>query len=399
MDYPKIRFIEAHPFEQEGKQMVLLRDTEGIMENHLVVSRDVVFLISLMDGTRSLRDIQAEYMRAFGELVHIEHIQKFVEAMDKNLLLFSENFKNHFAGLKQDYENDPIRKPYLAGKSYQANRMELLVFLDEMFKTYEDKKPRGKIAGILAPHIDYERGAEIYRETYSYLKKTGRTLLIILGTCHHLTEKIWSISLKDFSTPLDVLPNSKELCELIKGNDILKNYIDEWPHRNEHSIELQLPLLQFMGQDNFEIFPILTGSMQEYLNGEKNIETDRELRDIIDNFKHVLQQYGKPYIIISGADLAHIGAQFGDRYPLDPLTLSQSRIKDEELLKCVGKVDAHGFFSAIQREGDRRRICGLTPIYFQLRLLDSSVCEIVSYKQWADGQSSVSFAGGIFYQK
>ncbi|MCX5811528.1 MAG: AmmeMemoRadiSam system protein B [Proteobacteria bacterium] len=399
MDFPKIRYIEAHPFKQDGEELVLLKDAEGIMENSLVVSKDLVFLLSLMDGTRSLRDIQVEYIKASGELLYIEHIRQLVEDMDKNLLLFSEHFKQHLAGLKETYENDPIRKPYLAGKSYQANRMELLVFLDEMFRTARYETPKGRITGMLAPHIDYGRGTEVYCDTYSSLKGQGKSLLIIFGTSHYPTEKIWSISSKSFATPLDIIPNSEDFCRLIKHNDVLKGYIDEWPHRNEHSIELQLPLIQFMIQNDFEIFPILTGSLHEHINGDKNIETDQELKDIIDNFKSVLTEYEKPYIIISGADLAHIGAQFGDKYDLDALTLGQSRAKDEELLRCIGNVDADGFFKTIQNEGDRRRICGLTPIYFQLKLLENSTGEIVSYKQWTDGQSSVSFAGGLFYHK
>jgi MEMO1 family protein len=399
MDFPRIRYIEAHPFKQDKEELVLLKDAEGIMENPLVVSKGLVFLISLMDGTRSLRDIQAEYMRASGELLYIEHIQQLVEDMDKNLLLFSENFKQHLAGLKEAYENDPVRKPYHAGKSYQANRMELLAFLDEMFRTEKQGRSKGRITGVLAPHIDYERGAEVYRDTYNSLKGQGKSLLIILGTSHYSNDKIWSISSKSFSTPLDVIPNSEDFYRLIKDNDVLKGYIDEWPHRNEHSIELQLPLIQFIMQEEFEIFPILTGSLHEYIQGLKNIETDHELKDIIDNFKSVLAQYGKPYIIISGADLAHIGVQFGDQYGLDALALGQSRLKDEELLKCIGNADADSFFKTIQNEGDSRRICGLTPIYFQLKLLEGSKGEIVSYKQWTDGQSSVSFAGGLFYSR
>jgi len=399
MDFPKIRYIEAHPFKQDGEELLLLKDAEGIMENHLVVSKDLVFFLSLMDGTRSLRDIQAEYMKASGELLYIEHIRQLVEDMDKNLLLFSEHFKQHLAGLRETYENDPVRKPYLAGKSYPANRMELLVFLDEMFRTARNETQKARITGMLAPHIDYERGTEVYRDTYSSLKGQEKSLLIIFGTSHYPTDKIWSISSKSFSTPLDIMPNSEEFCRLIKNNDVLKNYIDEWPHRNEHSIELQLPLIQFMIQNDFEIFPVLTGSFHEYINGNKNIETDFELKHIIDNFKSVLAEYGKPYVIISGADLAHIGTQFGDKYGLDAIALGQSKAKDDEILRCISNVDADSFFKTIQNEGDRRRICGLTPIYFQLKLLEGSTGRIVSYKQWTDGQSSVSFAGGIFYHK
>jgi AmmeMemoRadiSam system protein B len=399
MENPRIRYIEAHPFQQEGKEMILLRDAEGVVEDSLVVSKDVVFLISLMDGTRSLRDIQAECMRTLGQIIYIEHLEQFVEAMDKHLLLLNDNFKNHVKGLKEEYEKSPVRKAYLAGRSYHVNRMDLLLFLDEMFKDGGERTLKGNVAGILAPHIDYERGSEVYRETYPYLKNGNKPLLVILGTCHHATDRIWSISLKSFSTPLEVVPNSAELGGLIKNNAVLKHYIDEWPHRNEHSIELQLPLIQFMLRDGFEILPILTGSMHDYLNGSKDIENDSELRDLIESFRTVLDQWGKPYMIISGADLAHIGMQFGDRYALDAFRLSQSRAKDEQILRCIGDVDADGFFRVIQNERDERRICGLTPIYFQLKLLEGSTCEIVSYKQWTDGKSSVSFAGGLFYGK
>lgn len=399
MDNPRIRHIEAHPFQREGKEMILLRDAEGIVEQSLVVSKDVVFLISLMDGTRSLRDIQAECMRTLGQLVHVEHLEQFVEAMDKHLLLRNDNFENYVKELKDEYEKSPVRKAYLAGKSYHANRIDLLLFLDEMFKDGGEKTLKGKVAGILAPHIDYERGLEVYRETYPYLRNAKEPLLIILGTCHHPIDKIWSMSLKDFSTPIDVVPNSAELGDLIRSNALLKRYIDEWPHRNEHSIELQLPLIQFMHQENFEIIPVLTGSMHEYVNGDKNIEKDGELKDIIESFKTVLAECGKPYIIISGADLAHIGMQFGDKYALDAFRLGESRAKDEEILRCISDVDADRFFRVIQSERDERRICGLTPIYFQLKLLEGSTCEIVKYKQWTDGKSSVSFAGGLFYGK
>ena len=395
VDYPRIRYIEAFPVRQEGREMILLKDTEGIMGNPLVVSKDALFLLSLMDGTRSLRDIQAEYMRTFGNLIYIEHIQSFMETLDSQYLLYNDNFKSHLKQLKEAYENEPVREACLAGKSYASNKMEFLAFLDEMFK--EIVEPSANITGILAPHIDYARGMEVYQETYGHLKNTDKTLIIILGTCHHPMEKIWSISAKDFSTPLDVVPCSKDLIRRIKENTILRQYIDEWPHRNEHSIELQLPLLQFVIQKDIEILPILTGSMHEYIAGEKDLP-DQEIEDIIGNFKDMLARHGKPYIILSGADLAHIGAQFGDTYLLNSFTLSESKSKDEAILEDIKNIDADTFIKTIQKEKDRRRICGLTPIYFQLRLLNDSLCRIVSYKQWTDGQSSVSFAGGIFYR-
>jgi MEMO1 family protein len=397
MENPKIRWIEALPFVQEGKELIILRDTEGITENALVVSREIAFMISLMDGSRTTREIQADYMRAAGELVYIEKIQELVDTMDSHLLLSNEHYRNHCTKLREEYEKSPVRKAFLAGKSYSANRMELLTFLDEMLKKKADGTIPGEITGIVAPHIDYPRGMAVYQKTYPHLGSCTKPLVVIFGTCHHPTEKILSISLKDFETPLETIPHAKGLGALILGNKILRNYVDEWPHRNEHSIELQLPLIQFMMKDDFEILPVLTGSMHQHVEGEKSVD-DGEIEEIVANLQEALAAYGKPFIILSGADLAHIGAQFGDRSALDMATLAHSKAQDQILLESVKKVDAAGFFATIREEKDARRICGLTPIFFQLKLLEGSRCDIVGYDQWTDGKSSVSFAGGIFYK-
>jgi len=120
--------------------------------------------------------------------------------------------------------------------------------------------------------------------------------------------------------------------------------------------------------------------MHEYIEGGKTTG-EEEVRLLTDNLKDVLDRYGKPYCILSGADLAHIGAQFGDRYPLDRQALEESRKKDTVLLGHIRNVDAEGFFKAIQNERDSRRICGLTPIFFQLKLLEGGRSDIVSYDQ------------------
>jgi len=397
MENPKVRWIDAHPFVNEGREMAVISDAEGIMENSLVVSKDILFIISLMDGSRSLRDIQADYMRMFGQLLFIERLEEIVAAMDQNYLLFNENFRSRCADLKVEYEKNPVRSPALAGRSYPANRMDLLMALDEIFKNAPEKTIDGELQAILAPHIDYTRGINVYQQIYPYLRHSTKPLVVVFGTCHHIAEKIWNISLKSFETPLDIVPVSHELKGLVEDNHTLRDYINEWPHRNEHSIELQIPLIQFNVHNAFEILPILTGSMHEYIEGARDIH-DGSLETLMDNLREVLREYGKPYLVVAGADLAHIGAQFGDPYPLSSYTLHSSKAKDEEILSCIRQIDAQSFFNVIKSERDARRICGLTTIYCLLRLLEGCTAEIVSYDQWTDGNSSVSFAGAVFYK-
>jgi AmmeMemoRadiSam system protein B len=395
---PRIRLIEPIPIHHEGQEVILLRDAEGVTEEHLIVSREAAYMIFLMDGTRSLRDIQAEFMRASGQLIFVEKIEEVVRTLDDHCLLRNERFDRHMAGLRSSYENGAVRPPFLAGKSYPANRMDLLVYLDEAFRKAPtpDNVP-GEITGILAPHIDYERGMKAYLAVYPYLKSVKKPLIVILGTCHRHTEKLLSISLKNWSTPLDEVPVSPEVARLVREDPVLAPYIDEWPHRTEHSIELQLPLLQFAVQDDFEILPILTGSMHEFVEGTRTLP-DAEIEDLVSALKALLSRIDRPAVIIAAADLAHIGAQFGDSFTCDRFTLEESKTCDERMLDPVKDGDAGSFLRFIAAEKDRRRICGLTPIYFQLRLLEGSRCTMTAYEQWTDGQSSVSFAGAVFYR-
>lgn len=398
MEYPKMRWVEVLPVVQDGREMFYLRDPEGISDKPLVVSRDVLFLMALMDGRRSLRDLQEEYMRASGTLAYLEQIQAVVEAMDTSLLLDNEHYQKQLQTLKRMYEQAPFREPCCSGKSYPAEKEKLLAYMAAMFPRAHTAEVQGEICGILAPHIDYARGYRVYQETYRYLPFSDRNLIVLLGTCHGATTNVWNISLKDYATPLGVVPCSRELGNLIRNNPVLREHIGEWCHRNEHSIELQLPILQYLFQDRqIEILPILTGSMHEYVSGGAPPE-DGSLRELVANLRHALDTYGKPYLVIAGADLAHIGAQFGDRYPMDSLTLSRSKAKDEEILEAVRQVDRDRFIASIRSERDSRRICGVAPIYFQLMLLEGSRCDIVSYDQWSDGASSVSFAGAVFYE-
>ncbi len=102
MERPRIRWIDAAPFDHEGTAMVLLRDTEGIAEAPLIVSHEAAPLLSLMDDKRTIEEIKGAYLSSFGGTVAIEQIREFVEAMDSHLILASERFTRHFHMLRAE---------------------------------------------------------------------------------------------------------------------------------------------------------------------------------------------------------------------------------------------------------------------------------------------------------
>ena len=89
----------------------------------------------------------------------------------------------------------------------------------------------------------------------------------------------------------------------------------------------------------FEVLSILTGSLHEYMEAGRSPGLG-EAAELAGRLKEILKAHEGPCVVIAGADLAHIGAQFGDPPPLDASTLEESKQKDGALLKTVARVDA-----------------------------------------------------------
>ena len=105
--------------------------------------------------------------------------------------------------------------------------------------------------------------------------------------------------------------------------------------------------------------------------------------EIIRRFTEALQmairQDGRRICLVASADLAHVGPRYGDREGFVGERLERVKEGDREMLAYVEKVDADGFLDYIAREEDQRRICGLSPIYTMLKVLDARRGKVLSH--------------------
>jgi hypothetical protein len=85
-----------------------------------------------------------------------------------------------------------------------------------------------------------------------------------------------------------------------------------------------------------------------------------------------------------------VGPAFGGQ-PLDLIGRAQLQAADYELIEHMCEGDAEGFFAAIQRDGDRRNVCGLSSIYLTLRMLSPTQGEQVAYTRCPADQNDTSF--------
>jgi AmmeMemoRadiSam system protein B len=359
-----------------------------------------------MNGSNSLRDIQAHCMRVSGELIYTEIIEKIARDLDDSYLLDNDNYREKYGKIVAEFKAAPVRKLYHGGTSYEQEPDAFRKMMDSFFAEAK-KNPvpvpgKGKLTGIIAPHIDLKVGGLCSAMSFSMLEEFPHPqVFVILGTAHGLQESPFVVTKKDFDTPLGTAKTDKALVDdLVKrcGKDLTA---EEETHRTEHSIEFQVLFLQYLlgSKKDFRIVPILCGSFESMVR-EKSLPPDD---DFFHRFTSALKKTAatrerENVCFVSGADLSHIGPRYGDPQPVTTGDLKAVEVEDRDLLASAMHMDAPGFLAAIAKDADRRRVCGFPPILTMMSSMEASEGHLLRYEVWHDQQtgSAVSYAGVIF---
>jgi hypothetical protein len=124
---------------------------------------------------------------------------------------------------------------------------------------------------------------------------------------------------------------------------------------------------------------------------------DARVSEFTSALRKAVADSGKRVCYSAGADLAHVGPRFGDEHPISDGFLKLLESDDRRMLEHVEAVDADGFFENIRADGDRRKICGMPPIYTMLSVMEAREGRLLKYQYFPDPAGTVSFASMAFY--
>ncbi len=398
--------MEAFPAEVSGQAVVCLRDPEQFSEAMVYVPAQTASILGLFDGQHSLLDIQAAFVRRFGTLLFREQLLQVIQSLDEHLLLESPRFHTHRAEVEEGFRRARSRAALLAGKSYPLEPEALRGQLESYFTDAEG--PGGTppspsaagLTGMVVPHIDFARGGACY--AWGYREMEGAPPVdrwVILGTVHAGISRGFALTRKDFETPLGTVEADQEFVDRLLAATGSQYLEDELAHRGEHSIEFQSVFLRHRTPPGnpVRIVPILCGSFHHFVEDRRSPSQEQELEAFVAALRDVMASLGGRTVVLASADLAHVGPRFGDPRPITPGQLREIDDADREMLAAIEAGDAEAFFLAVARDGDRRRICGLPPIYVALRVLPSAWGRILRYSQWPDPRGAVTFAAVGLY--
>ena len=406
-DRPKIRYLEAVPVEAEGQKLIYLKDPEGLTDQGFAVSYHVYYLLTLFDGQHSIDDLAAAFNRKFDQsTVNRQQIEELVLKMDELYFLDSERYRQFREDGVAGFRAASLRQAAHAGAAYPNEADALRKMMDGFFLSPEGPgvpeatNGRAPIRGLIAPHIDFNRGGPCFAWAYKALAEAPPPDIFFVFGTGHSARRSFVLSRKDFETPFGILKADQEVIDRLSHHVTEDLFEDEFSHRSEHSIEFQTLFLKYLYPDRDITFvPVLIGSFHEMVVEKCSPLASSSVSNFLEAVRLTIEGLESRVCFIAGVDFSHVGARFGDEEDLSETFIDRVEKSDQELLKAAEAVDAEGFFDAIVREGDRNRVCGTSSIYTMLQSIEAERGVVLKHDRTIDekGQSLVSFASVAYY--
>lgn len=404
--YPKIRFpIDIRLEKIENEEIILINCPIGISKAPLALVPAVGPILSCFDGTISVKDI-LEKFSPHG--LTKELLDTLITLLDDNLFLASARFFEAQNTNVQEFKNAKIRPAALAGRAYPKSVKDLEVELGRYLDTNKISFQANtkQMRGLVAPHIDYRRGQITYGKTYNIIKDRAPDLYVLIGTAHQYGKNIFHLCSKDFDSPFGLMTCDQSFMKnLANKYGAARSYEEEILHKQEHSLELQVPFIKKLNPDT-KIAPVLVGSFHHMLQSGKLPQQFEEYDKFADSLAGCVKEYqasGKKVCFLAGVDMAHVGMSFGDTIKLTPEKMDAVAVRDKMYLDSISAQDKNAMFKHIEEDLDERRICGFPTMYTVLDCFDrlgiKYECETFEYRQAVDYQTdcAVTFAGmGIY---
>ena len=262
-----------------------------------------------------------------------------------------------------------VRRPCQAGAFYAGTYESLKKQVEQCF--LHELGPRKipevaetslrQVVGLTCPHAGYMFSGPIAAHAYYELAIDGRPDIVVLFGPNHtgyggalavMNEGIWR-------TPLgDVEVDGAVANQIVQVSGILD--VDDSAHSMEHSIEVQLPFLQYLYDSKFKIVPICF-LMQD-------LSSAREVGKAVGK---VLA--GKNAVVIASSDMTHYEPQ------------ERAERKDRMALEAVEAMDEAKFYSTV--EAQNITACGYGPIAAVItasKALGAKEAKLLCYKTSGD---------------
>jgi len=272
------------------------------------------------------------------------------------------------------------RKPVFAGQFYPAGKEELRNQIEECFLSgfgpgkmpVNEKKKQ--VLGVISPHAGYQFSGAAAAFSYREIAESSKAdAYVMLGLSHSGLQSC--VSLQDWETPLGVSKNDAKFGKMLGKLGIPVN---EEAHSTEHSIEVQLPFLQFVYPDA-KIVPVIASH-------------DMDFKKIASAIKKTAEKLKRKIIIIASSDFTHYGPAYG-YVPFSEDAKKNMYELDKGAIDAIKSLDSGKFISYLQKTG--ATICGQMPIAVLMEAIKAKKARLLKY--YTSGDVMGDYANAVGY--
>lgn len=278
-----------------------------------------------------------------------------------------KNMEEKFQDKKEQNIN---RAAYAAGRFYSDDPEELKDHISQLFAQALPRQSDEEVMALIVPHAGYVFSGGIAATSFNQIDVSKQyKRLIIIGSSHTTSFSGASIYCKgDYDMPNGTVTVDLELAnKLVSEHHLMKCYPEA--HKFEHSLEVQLPLLQYKLGSDFKILPIVIGSQSP---------------DVCKSIAGILYPYfNSENLFIISTDFSHYPT-YENAYEVDLATAEAIKKNNPEvLLSTIDKNDSKKISNLATS------LCGwtsvLTLLYITHKMPDIKV-DLLQYKNSGDSR-------------
>lgn len=261
-----------------------------------------------------------------------------------------------------------VRKAQFAGQFYPADKTELKQQVETFF---EDTEPAENaiVHGIVSPHAGYVFSGSVAASAFNQVDADRKIKnVFLLGPAHRVRVKSASVFTEDaYQTPLGEVPVNTDIARKLKDSHHFFTFNKE-AHMQEHSLEVQLPFLQYHLNNDFNIVPILVNT-----NDRSKL---KEIASALESY------YNKENLFVVSTDFSHYPSDAEAGY-VDSLTARAAASGKASKLYEQVKENRKSGIKNLQTS-----MCGLSAMMVMLELVESNghKTELVEYQNSADSR-------------
>jgi hypothetical protein len=285
-----------------------------------------------------------------------------------------------------------MRQPAVAGMFYPGTERGLKRELKDCFRKGPGRSEAGKgrkVIGLISPHAGYTYSGPTAAFGFLAMAEGGLPeTVIILGPNHSGMGRSVGVSMEDMKTPMGIMELDGDLAEVMSEKH------DELSHLREHSMEVQLPFIQWFSRDVKQVcismgHPLRNGPW----TSEEEAEFD-QAEKVSDMIVGALENVDRDVCIIASSDFTHCGLNYGLPIPSSSNAGDFARSRDLPVIENLIKMDIRGALKKKRELGTTA--CGMGPISAMMLAvgrLGASEAKLLDYRTSYDVSPSHSAVG------